>query len=34
LRKMKCSLLTPIPSYSTHGETEYLAPFINWEKQL
>jgi hypothetical protein len=34
LRNMKCSLLTPIPSYSTHGETEYLAPFINWEKQL
>jgi hypothetical protein len=34
LRNMKCSLLTPIPSYSTHGETEYLAPFVNWEKQL
>jgi hypothetical protein len=34
LRSMTYSLLTPIPSYSTHGETEYLAPFINWEKQL
>jgi hypothetical protein len=34
LRSMTYSLLTPIPSYSTHGETEYLAPFVNWEKQL
>jgi hypothetical protein len=31
LRSMTYSLLTPIPSYSTHGETEYLAPFVNWE---
>jgi hypothetical protein len=34
LRNLKYSLFTPIPSYSTHGETEYIAPFINWEKQL
>ena len=31
LRSMTYSLLTPIPSYSTHGETAYLAPFIDWE---
>jgi hypothetical protein len=31
LRSMTYSLLTPIPSYSTHGETEYLAPLVNWE---
>jgi hypothetical protein len=31
LRSMTYSLLTPIPSYSTHGETEYLAPLVNWQ---
>lgn len=31
LRNLKCSLLTPIPSYSTHGEAAYLAPFIDWK---
>jgi len=25
-------LATPIPSMATHGETEWLAPFINWMK--
>lgn len=25
-------LVTPIPSYSTHGESEYLAPLIDWSK--
>jgi hypothetical protein len=25
-------LVTPIPGYSTHGETAWLAPLINWEK--
>ena len=24
-------LITPIPSYSTHGETAYLPPLIDWE---
>jgi len=24
-------LLSPIPSYSTHGEVEWLAPIINWK---
>lgn len=27
-------LITPIPSVCTHGETKYLAPFIDWEKQI
>jgi hypothetical protein len=31
LRSMTYSVLTPIPSYSTHGETEYLAPLVKWE---
>jgi len=30
LRNMEYSLLTPIPSYSTHGETQHLAPLIGW----
>lgn len=34
LRKMTYSILTPIPSYSTHGESAYLAPFIDWENSL
>jgi hypothetical protein len=25
-------LVTPIPGYSTHGETAWLAPLINWSK--
>ncbi|MDR1090884.1 MAG: hypothetical protein LBL79_07385 [Prevotella sp.] len=25
-------LISPIPSYSTHGETKFLAPLIDWEK--
>lgn len=25
-------LISPIPSYSTHGETAFLAPFINWQE--
>lgn len=34
LRSMTYSLLTSIPSYSTHGETAYLAPLIDWENCL
>lgn len=26
-------LITPVPGYSTHGETAYLSPLINWEEQ-
>jgi hypothetical protein len=25
-------LITPIPGYSTHGETAWLAPLIDWSK--
>ena len=30
LREKGKSLITPIPSYSTHGETQWLAPLIDW----
>ena len=29
-RKIICS----IPGYSTHGETKWLSPLINWKQQL
>lgn len=25
-------LLSPLPGYSTHGETEFLGPLVDWEK--
>jgi hypothetical protein len=30
LRDNGRSLITPIPGYSTHGETKWLSPLINW----
>jgi hypothetical protein len=30
LREQGVSLITPIPGYSTHGESAWLAPLINW----
>jgi hypothetical protein len=30
----KRKLASPIPSVSTHGETEHLAKFIDWEKEF
>lgn len=27
-------LITPLPSFATHGELQHLAPFINWENEL
>jgi hypothetical protein len=30
LRDNGRSLVTPIPGYSTHGETRWLSPLINW----
>ncbi len=33
LREQNEILITPIPGYSTHGETQWLSPSINWSKQ-
>lgn len=30
LRDKDRSLITPLPGYSTHGETAWLSPLINW----
>ena len=32
LRQNQELLITPIPGYSTHGETAWLAPLTNWSK--
>ena len=32
LRENDRSLITPLPGYSTHGETQWLSPFIDWSK--
>ena len=32
LRNKGKSLVSPLPGYSTHGETAFLTPLINWEK--
>ena len=32
LRQNNELLITPIPGYSTHGETKWLSPLINWNK--
>lgn len=34
LREKQRGLITPIPGYSTHGETAWLSPLINWEKEI
>lgn len=34
LRENNRSLLSPIPSYSTHGELSTMAPLINWENEI
>jgi hypothetical protein len=31
LRSKGRTLVTPLPSYSTHGEIQWLAPFIRWD---
>lgn len=31
LRKNNYSLITPIPGFSTHGETAWLTPLTNWK---
>ena len=34
LRQIGRKIASPIPGYSTHGETRWLSPLINWEKEL
>lgn len=34
LRSIGRSLITPLPGYSTHGETKWLSPFRNWEEVI
>jgi hypothetical protein len=34
LRDKNELVITPIPGYSTHGETAWLTPLTDWEKQL
>ena len=34
LRQNNELLITPIPGYSTHGETAWLSPLTNWEKYI
>jgi len=31
LRNQGASLITPLPGYSTHGETAWLCPLTNWD---
>jgi len=32
LRKHNELLITPLPGYSTHGETDWLSPLIDWNE--
>jgi FkbM family methyltransferase len=34
LREQNETLITPIPGYSTHGETQWLSPTIDWNKTI
>jgi len=34
LKQVGRRLASSIPGYSTHGETEFLSPLIDWQKQL
>jgi hypothetical protein len=32
LNQNNCRLVTPLPSFATHGETKWLAKFENWKQ--
>ncbi len=32
LREKQRGLITPVPGYSTHGETAWLAPLVDWKQ--
>jgi hypothetical protein len=32
LREKQHGLVTPVPGYSTHGETAWLSPLTDWSK--
>ena len=34
VEKRKRKLISSVPAVSTHGETNWLSPFINWEKEF
>ncbi len=34
LREQGASLITPLPGYSTHGESAWLTPLINWAQYV
>lgn len=34
LREKGKSLITPIPGYATHGETQWLSPLNNWKNEI
>lgn len=34
LRDNGRTLITPIPSYSTHGDLPWIAPLIDWDKEI
>ena len=34
LRQNNQLLITPLPGYSTHGETAWLSPLTNWQEYV
>jgi hypothetical protein len=34
IQQKKRKLVSPLPSVSTHGETQWLAKLVDWEKEV
>jgi hypothetical protein len=34
IRSKNRKLVSPIPGVSTHGETQWLGKFVNWEQEI